>query len=259
MQDVIVNGSSIENSAYLCKKIHIFLMDFLHFNHIYPECSIIYPYKETEFMKYLGLPWGMWSVFNRSFTKKLKNLLSMDSAKARGIRKSAKRKYREIIKKLPVFEKDDIFLLYLTNCSLLASFISAMKKEERPSLEKISRYYQEAMMIAPMKVYCKAIGLQRFSKSDIASQKKTALLKAGQRNPYSWNLDFYSYQDHSGYENRVSYCGIAVLMKELNLEEYIPAVCHLEYAMAQAGGYGFENHQTILQGSPYCDCCYKKN
>ena len=45
----------------------------------------------------------------------------------------------------------------------------------------------------------------------------TAALKAADRNPYSWNMEYYAYPDGSGYEARFTQCGICTLMKELGL------------------------------------------
>ncbi len=36
----------------------------------------------------------------------------------------------------------------------------------------------------------------------------TAALKAADRNPYSWNMEYYAYPDGSGYEARFTQCGI---------------------------------------------------
>ena len=66
--------------------------------------------------------------------------------------------------------------------------------------------------------------------------KATAALKAADRNPYSWNMEFYEYPDGSGYEGRFTQCGICVLMKELGLYDLTPALCHLDYTMSEAGG-----------------------
>ena len=52
--------------------------------------------------------------------------------------------------------------------------------------------------------------------------KATAALKAADRNPYSWNMEFYEYPDGSGYEGRFTKCGICVLMKELGLYDLTP-------------------------------------
>ena len=38
--------------------------------------------------------------------------------------------------------------------------------------------------------------------------KATAARKAADRNPYSWNMDFYEYPDGSGYEGRFTKCGV---------------------------------------------------
>ena len=66
--------------------------------------------------------------------------------------------------------------------------------------------------------------------------KATAALKAADRNPYSWNMEFYEYPDGSGYEGRFTKCGICVLMKELGLYDLTPALCRLDYTMSEAGG-----------------------
>ena len=58
--------------------------------------------------------------------------------------------------------------------------------------------------------------------------KATAALRAADRNPYSWNMDFYEYPDGSGYEGRFTKCGICVLMKKLGLYDLTPAGLHHE-------------------------------
>ena len=94
---------------------------------------------------------------------------------------------------------------------------------------------------------------------DIAAMKATAALKAADRNPYSWNMEFYEYPDGSGYEGRFTRCGICVLMKELGLYDLTPALCHLDYTMSEAGGVtDFVRQYTLASGGPCCDCGYKK-
>ena len=50
------------------------------------------------------------------------------------------------------------------------------------------------------KIFCRMGGKKKFSASDIEGMKKTAALKAGDGNPYSWNMDYLPYDDGSGYE-----------------------------------------------------------
>lgn len=65
--------------------------------------------------------------------------------------------------------------------------------------------------------------------------------------------------DGSGYEARFSKCGICALMQELGLSDLTPAMCHLDYAMSEAGGAtNFVRMYTLASGGPYCDCGYKK-
>lgn len=75
---------------------------------------------------------------------------------------------------------------------------------------------------------------EKFSESDIEAKKEIAKFKAGDRNPYSWNMEFYEYEDGSGYEARFTTCGICTLMNELGLTKLIPAMCRLDYTMSEA-------------------------
>jgi len=103
------------------------------------------------------------------------------------------------------------------------------------------------------------MGKRKFSKQDIQGMKSTAALKAADRNSYSWNMEFLPYADGSGYEARFTRCGICTLMKELGLYDLVPAMCHLDYTMAEAGGVcDFIREYTLASGGPYCDCGYKK-
>ena len=208
-------------------------------------------------MKYAGMPLGMWVLFVGSFQKQLTAVLGYDKATAKQITKTSKPKYKEIIAKLPEFEKIDRFKMNLVNCAIIDAFILSMP--ERPDVDILSDYYAKSMMTKPMKWFCRMSGKKKFTKKDIAGMKATAALRAADRNPYSWNMEFYEYPDGSGYEARFSKCGICVLMKELGLYDLTPALCHLDFTMSEAGGVtDFVRLYTLASGGPYCDCGYKK-
>ena len=64
--------------------------------------------------------------------------------------------------------------------------------------------------------------------------------------------------DGSGYEARFTRCGICALMQKLGLYDLTPALCHLDYAMSEAGERtDFVREYTLASGGPYCDCGYK--
>ena len=208
-------------------------------------------------MKYVGMPAGMWLLFAGSFRKHLGSVLGCDKETARAVTAKAKPKYREIIRKLPEFEKADRFKMNIVNCAMLSAFVLSMK--ERPSVEKLTEYYAKAMMTGPMRWFCRMMGKKKFSEQDVQGMKATAALKAADRNPYSWNMEFLPYADGSGYEARFTRCGIFTLMKELGLYDLVPAMCHLDYTMAEAGGAcDFVRKYTLASGGSYCDCGYKK-
>ena len=208
-------------------------------------------------MKYAGMPFGMWVLFAGSFQKQLTDVLGYDAATARAITKNAKPQYRQIIAGLPEFEKADRFKMNLVNCAMVGAFILSMP--QRPEVDRLTDYYARSMMTAPMRWFCRKSGKSKFTPKDIVAMKATADLKAADRNPYSWNMEFYEYPDGSGYEGRFTKCGICVLMKELGLYDLTPALCRLDYTMSEAGGVtNFVRQYTLASGGPYCDCGYKK-
>lgn len=208
-------------------------------------------------MKYAGMPMGMWTLFARSFQNRLTDVFGYDAAAARSITRQAGPKYRAFIRRLPDFEKADRFQMNIVNCAMLAAFILSMP--ERPDVERLTDYYAKAMMTRPMKWFCRKSGKSKFSPRDIAGMKETARLKAADRNPYSWNMDYFEYPDGGGYEARFTKCGICALMKELGLYDLTPALCHLDYTMSEAGGAArFVREYTLASGGPYCDCGYHR-
>ena len=208
-------------------------------------------------MKYAGMPWGMWALFSGSFQKQLTTVFGYDEKTAKEVRQKAKPKYQEIIAGLPEFEKADRFKMNVVNCAMLGAFVLSMPK--RPDVERLTKYYASAMMTGPMRWFCWKSGKSKFTQTDIDGMKATAALKAADRNPYSWNMEFFPYPDGSGYECRFTKCGICTLMRQLGLYDLTPAMCRLDYTMSEAGGASdFERQYTLASGGLYCDCGYHK-
>lgn len=208
-------------------------------------------------MKYMGMPMGMWVLFAGSFKKQLTVVFGYDADTANEITRKAKPKYKAIIADMPEFEKADCFKANIVNSAMIGAFILSMP--ERPDVKRLTEYYAKAMMTKPMKWFCRMSGKKKFTEKDITAMKATAALNAAERNPYSWNMEFYEYPDGSGYEGRFTKCGICALMKEFGLYDLTPALCHLDYTMSEAGGVtNFVRQYTIASGGPYCDCGYKK-
>ena len=208
-------------------------------------------------MIYFGMPFVMWALLAPSFRKQLTAVFGYDTERAKAITRKAKSEYRRIIAGLPEFEKGDRFKMNLVNAAMVGAFVLSMP--ERPDVERLTIYYADAMMTKPVKWFCRMSGKSKFTEKDIAGMKATAALRAADRNPYSWNMDFYEYPDGSGYERRFTKCGICVLMKDLELYDLTPALCHLDYTMSEAGGVtDFVRQHTPASGGPYCDCGYKR-
>ena len=208
-------------------------------------------------MKYMGIPAAMWMLFERSFRKQLSLVMALSPAEAETTTRAAKKRYRQIISELPVFEKQDQFCINIVSCAMLAAFVLSMPR--RPNVEELTDYYAQAMMTPAMKWFCRRSGRRKFTPEELKVLRATEKLRAGDRNPYSWNMELYPYPDGSGYEARFTQCGICTLMKKLGLYDLTPALCHLDYTMSEASGASrFIRRQTIASGGAWCDCGYKK-
>ena len=203
------------------------------------------------------MPLGMWVLFHASFQDRLTKEFGLSAEEAGTVAARAKIDYKKIIADLPEFEKKDRFQMNAVNCAMLAAFILNMPR--RPDVDTLQRYYAEAMMTPAMKWFCRKSGKQQFSDKKIEGLKAAAKLRAADRNPYSWNMDFFEYPDGSGFESRFTRCGICEIMKKFGLYDLTPALCHLDYTMAEAGGTtDFVREYTLASGGPYCDCGYHK-
>ena len=122
-------------------------------------------------MKYIGMPFGMWTLFAPSFRSQLTAVFGYSTNTAKAIAKKAKPKYREIISELPEFEKGDRFRMNLVNCAMIGAIILSMPK--RPDIERLTVYYANAMMTKPMQWFCRRSGK---SKSMSASSQRARRL-----------------------------------------------------------------------------------
>jgi len=126
-------------------------------------------------MKYAGLPLGMWLLFRRSFQKNLTDALGLDPAEARPVTGRAGAKYREIIAKLPAFERGDRFRMNIVSCAMLAGFLLSLPA--RPPVARVEKYYHDAMMIPAMRWFCRVSGKRKFSDGDVRGMRATAALR----------------------------------------------------------------------------------
>ena len=118
-------------------------------------------------MKYAGMPMGMWVLFAGSFQKQLTAVLGYDADTVKAITKKAKPQYRQIIRRLPEFEKADRFKMNLVNCAMIGAFVLSMP--QRPEVDSLTDYYARSMMTKPMQWFCRKSGKSKFTTKDIAS------------------------------------------------------------------------------------------
>ena len=145
----------------------------------------------------------------------------------------------------------------IVSCAMIGAFVLSMPK--RPDVKTLTDYYRDSSMTPLVSWFFRQSGKLKFSEKDRQQMQKTARLKAADRNPFSWNMDYFEYPDGSGYEARFYKCGICALMKKLGLYDLTPALCHLDYDMSKATGASvFVREYTLASGGPYCDCGYKK-
>lgn len=201
-------------------------------------------------MKYDIICKLMWLMFKNSFSSTLKNDLKIDKYKK--VMKKGKKKYKEILKTIPDFDKDDRFKINIISCAQISSILLSCDK--KLSLDEATLLYHQAMSNKIMKKFSKRTtnytteGQENLAKSALTSQTRT--------NPYTWKFDYIKGKNNNEYTAIFKTCGICKLMNELNLTEYIPALCSLDYVMAEMNNTTFTREYTLASGGPYCDCHY---
>ena len=200
-------------------------------------------------MKYSGMPMGMWMLFNRSFKDNLVTVLGYSKEEADKISRLAASKYKQIIARLPEFEKKDRFKMNIVNCAMLCAFLLNM--ENKPDVQKLSEYYEKAMMIPAMKWFCQMSGKSKFTNKDIKAMKETAELKAADRNPYSWNMELLPYEDGTKYDFFVCFVdGEKPCWKLVQDNNKVVGIMKLR----QSEKKGYENYGEIQMLYLYTSC-----
>lgn len=153
-------------------------------------------------MKYMGMPVALWAVFTRSFRKNLETCFGLNATEAKEVTRKAKVRYKKIIRELPEFEKEDRFKMNIVSCAMIGAFVLSMPK--RPDVKTLTNYYRDSSMTPLVSWFFRQSGKLKFSEKDRQQMQKTARLKAADRNPFSWNMDYFEYPDGSGYSVRPS-------------------------------------------------------
>lgn len=202
-------------------------------------------------MKYGFVQKLMWAGYKGTFSKHLTETLSEQEPEI--VMKAAHKKYKEILAGVTEFEKGDRFLINIVNCALLSSVLLSVKNKY--TVEEVRAYYRNAM--------CENFLTKAASKKGKAytvkgreKLKKQAKQSENNANPYSWKFSVEDGKTLNQYTAYFYTCGICVLMTELGLKEYIPAMCTLDYDMAELGNTVFTREYTLAGGGAYCDCHY---
>ena len=123
-------------------------------------------------MKYAGMPAAMWKLFAGSFRKQLTAILGYDETAAREMIRKAKPKYKELIARLPEFEKADRFKMNIVNCAMLSAVILSMP--QRPEVGPLTDFYAKSMSTAPARWAFRKSGKRQYTEKHMAGLKATA-------------------------------------------------------------------------------------
>ncbi len=202
-------------------------------------------------MKYSALPKLMWIVFKKDFKKQLTETFNESNPKQ--VMKNAHLKYKEILAGVDEFKKGDRFLMNILSCAMLSSILLTV--ENKYDLETVRVYYRKAMC-ENIILKSKAKKSKSYTLKGREKLKKRAEESMSNENPYSWKFTVEDGKTLNQYVATFYTCGICYLMKKLGLEEYIPAMCSLDYDMARLNNTKFTREFTLASGGKYCDCHY---
>ena len=202
-------------------------------------------------MKYSALPKLMWMVFKKDFEKQLTETFNESNPKQ--VMKNAHLRYKEILAGVDEFKKDDRFLMNILSCAMLSSILLTV--ENKYDLETVRVYYRKVMCENTI-LKSKAKKSKSYTLKGREKLKKSAEESMSNENPYSWKFTVEEGKTLNQYVATFYTCGICYLMRKLGLEEYIPAMCSLDYDMARLNNTKFTRKFTLASGGKYCDCHY---
>lgn len=202
-------------------------------------------------MKYSALPKLMWMVFKKDFKKQLTETFNESNPKQ--VMKNAHLRYKEILAGVDEFKKDDRFLMNILSCAMLSSILLTV--ENKYDLETVRVYYRKVMCENTI-LKSKAKKSKSYTLKGREKLKKSAEESMSNENPYSWKFTVEEGKTLNQYVATFYTCGICYLMRKLGLEEYIPAMCSLDYDMARLNNTKFTREFTLASGGKYCDCHY---
>lgn len=203
-------------------------------------------------MKYGFIQKVMWAGYKGTFKKHLTETLRETDPTA--VMKAAHKKYKEILLDVDEFDKGDRFLINILSCALLSSVLLSIKN--KCSLEEVRVYYRKAMCDNKLTKMAskKSKAYTEKGRETLKQQAKQSEILAA-KNPYSWRFTVEDGATINQYTATFYTCGICYLMTKLGLKEYIPAMCTLDYDMAELNNTVFTREYT-LAGGAYCDCHY---
>ena len=204
-------------------------------------------------MKYGFIQKVMWAGYKGTFKKHLTETLRETDPTA--VMKAAHKKYKEILLDVDEFDKGDRFLINILSCALLSSVLLSIKNKY--SLEEVRIYYRKAMCDNKLTKMAskKSKAYTEKGRETLKQQAKQSEILAA-KNPYSWRFTVEDGATINQYTATFYTCGICYLMTKLGLKEYIPAMCTLDYDMAELNNTVFTREYTLACGGAYCDCHY---
>lgn len=204
-------------------------------------------------MKYGFIQKVMWAGYKGTFKKHLTETLRETDPTA--VMKAAHKKYKEILLDVDEFDKSDRFLINILSCALLSSVLLSVKNKY--SLEEVRVYYRKAMCDNKLTKMAskKSKAYTEKGRETLKQQAKQSEILAAE-NPYSWRFTVEDGATINQYTATFYTCGICYLMTKLGLKEYIPAMCTLDYDMAELNNTVFTRENTLAGGGAYCDCHY---
>lgn len=202
-------------------------------------------------MKYGFMQKMMWACYKRTFEKQLNGTFREENPRL--VMKCAHKKYKEILAVVDEFEKGDRFIINILSCAMLSAVLLSVKN--RYTIEEVRVYYRKAMCENSLTKFASKKS-KSYTEKGRTKLKEQAKMSEKITNPYSWKFTVEDGETINQYTATFYSCGICYLMTKLGLEEYISAMCTLDYDMAEMNNTVFTREYTLAGGGKYCDCNY---
>lgn len=190
-----------------------------------------------------------WKLFRRSMLASLP-ILGIEDPKA--FHRDVRRIYRREMDRLPEYGPNDVLKMNLAHAVMLSAIYEACSP--KPDIDTLTRFYQD-FLTRPRILRWFWSHHDMVSPSEVGREAELGARSQKAAHPYTWRFTVETHGPDR-YTATFTRCGIYDYLKSRGMAEIVPAMCAIDYTMAEMGSHFFLRDTTIATGGATCDCTH---